>query len=332
MSKRTERLTLSEWKPIKGNLDFSQPLAWFKGDHCNPYPLNRILSVDDILLGWRPKGKLITKDTKALAFGSCFAEYFIQFLKAHGYNKWMINEEKLAPCMENLLVSLGQSFENAFVIEQQFRWAFGEFTPSSFLWFTKDKQYFEATEERRDNIREHFEQVDVVVITLGLSEIWFDRIENEPMWRSIPQQLYDKDRHVFKLATVDETITVFHKLNRLIKKYLPRLKVIFTISPIPLLATFRDQSPVTANLVSKSILKVALDTFLSDPLVKVTEHYYYFPSYEIVLNCFEQPFQDDNRHVKEEVATQVMEVFGSVFTDLQISINTWKNPGGKCLT
>jgi hypothetical protein len=320
MSKRVESLSLSEWKPIKGNLDFSQPLAWFKGDHCNPYPLNRKISIDDILLGWRPKAKLIKRDTKALAFGSCFAEYFIQFLKAHGYNKWMINEEELAPCMENLLLSLGQSFENAFVIEQQFRWAFGEFTPSSFLWFTKDKQYFEATEERRANIRENFEQVDVVVITLGLSEIWFDRIENEPMWRSIPQHLYDKDRHVFKLATVDETIAVFLRLNQLIEKYLPQLKVVFTISPIPLLATFRDQSPVTANLVSKSILKVALDAFLTNPLVKITERYYYFPSYEIVLHWFEQPFEEDYRHIKGEVATQVMEVFGVVYTDLPLTL------------
>ncbi len=98
----SDALTLSEWKAEGGSLSFEQSWKWYKGEYCNRFPLNRETTVDDILLGWMPETPFITKSTKALALGSCFADYFIQFLKYRGYNDWLIREEKFALIAESI--------------------------------------------------------------------------------------------------------------------------------------------------------------------------------------------------------------------------------------
>ncbi|MDQ6929850.1 MAG: GSCFA domain-containing protein [Candidatus Eremiobacteraeota bacterium] len=300
-------------------MDFEAVDKWFVGEHCNRYPLDRPLGPQDILQGWMPSEKFIQEDTKVLAFGSCFAEYFIKFLTERGYNRWQLPVEKHGLSSESLLFSLGQTFENIFVVVQQLRWAFGEFTPESALWFTKDKNYFEATEERRENIRTSFVEVDVIVVTLGLSEVWFDAVANEPMWRPITSRLYDPKRHVFRSSTVAQTLAALFEFDRLARTFLPDKKFILTLSPIPLLATFRDQSPVTANVASKAILKSAMDEFFSNAEICNRSRYYYFPSYELAFHLFANPFGADNRHVRPEVARTILHLFSELYTDLSLS-------------
>jgi hypothetical protein len=311
-----ENSGLSTWTMSTGELDFQEPETWYKGEHCHRFPIDRPLVIADILHGWTPPQRLINSGTKVLAFGSCFAEYFIAFLGRAGYNRWQLPSEQHALNGEALMFAI--HFDNIFVILQQFRWAFNEFTPRSLLWFTQDKKYFEATEERREKIRESFREVDVLIITLGLSEIWFDKISDEPMWRTIPSSLYDPERHIFRAATAEETVQAFYALDRLIDEFLPGKRFIFTLSPIPLAATFRDQSPITANQVSKATLRTAIDQFVTDPVVRAKGRYHYFPSYELVLHLFDRPFLPDNRHLRPEVAAVVLDIFSAFYTDLPV--------------
>ena len=58
----------------------------------------------------------------------------------------------------------------------------------------------------------------------------------------------------------------------------PDAPVVLTLSPVPLMATFRDVSCITADAVSKSVLRVALDQVMRDG----REGVYYWPSYEVV--------------------------------------------------
>ena len=309
-------LILSAWHKPPEDLDFERPDSWYKGEYCHRYPHNRPATLEDILTGWKPPVKFITAETKVLAFGSCFAEYFVKFLARHGYSRWQLPAEQHSHSEENLLLALPVTFENIFVIVQQLRWAFTEFTPASNLWFTKDKRLFEATEERREQVRRSFEQGDVFVITLGLSEIWFDQIDGEPMWRTIPARFYEPGRHVCRPATVAETVTSLHEFAALADRFLPGKQFVFTLSPIPLIATFRDQSAVTANQASKAILRAALDEFIGDGGGARNSRYHYFPSYEIVFHLFEQPFLPDNRHIRPEVADAVLDIFSNLYTDL----------------
>src|SRR5438105_2137177 len=93
-------LRLSHWKQGQGELDFKYPDRWPAGQHFHRYPQDHPITADDILHGWRPPVKLITQDTKVLAFGSCFAEYFIRFLAEHEYNRWQLPVERHTMCEE----------------------------------------------------------------------------------------------------------------------------------------------------------------------------------------------------------------------------------------
>jgi len=307
---------LSAWRKPPGDLDFEEPDTWYKGECCHRFPYHRPATAEDILYGWKPPQKLIFAETKVLAFGSCFAEYFVKFLTQHGYNRWRPPAEQHSHSEDNLLLALPVTFENIFVIVQQFRWAFNEFKPSAKIWFTKDKRHIEATEERREKVRRGFEEGEVFVITLGLSEIWFDQIEGEPMWRTVPASVYEPGRHICRPATVAETLASLCEFDALVDRFLPGKQFIFTLSPIPLIATFRDQSAVTANQASKAILRAALDEFMRDSTVARKSRYHYFPSYEIVFHMFDHPFLPDNRHIRPDVAGVVLDIFSNLYTDL----------------
>ena len=73
------------------------------------------------------------------------------------------------------------------------------------------------------------------------------------------------------------------------------------------MATFRPQSCITANSVSKSILRVSLDNIMSK--YKENNDIYYFPSFEIVKDYFVDPFMNDNRHLKKESILEIMKLF-----------------------
>src|SRR5665213_3912527 len=66
-------------------------------------------------------------------------------------------------------------------------------------------------------------------------------------------------------------IACVHKLN-------PDAKVVLTVSPVPLAATFDRPSAVQADAVSKSTLRITVEEVLRDGIPGV----YYWPSFEVV--------------------------------------------------
>jgi hypothetical protein len=105
------------------------------------------------------------------------------------------------------------------------------------------------------------------------------------------------------------------KIEQIRARELPKLKIVFTVSPVRLTATFRPVSAITANSVSKAILRAALDEFLREREALVNRDLFYFPSYEIVHDFFRDPFEEDNRHVTGFVAGQVVRTFAHHFCD-----------------
>lgn len=307
---------LKPWSALPEHLHIEQADTWYKGDHYLPYPRDRQITLGDILSQSAERPRFISRETKVLAMGSCFAEHFVAFLARHAYNRWQLPPEPHSPVQEDLLVAIPSGFENIFTITQQLRWAFEEFTPQSNLWFTKDKRTYEATEDRREKVNRGFREADVFILTLGLSEVWFDQVENEPMWRTIPLRYYEPGRHVCRAVTVAETLQSLIELNGIVERFLPAKRIVLTLSPIPLTGTFRNQSVIAANQVSKAVLRAALDQFLSDPQIAGSGRYFYFPSYEIVFHLTDHPFLPDNRHVRPEIAEYVLNVFSSLYTDL----------------
>jgi hypothetical protein len=282
--------------------------TWYTGDSFRRYPAKSRVraSVETVFDGWIPPEPIIHPTTRVLALGSCFAGNFVEWLLAHGYNLPLANHPHAA--------LLRNAFESVSVLAQQFRWAFGEFDPQAALWFDRKKQLVEPTEERRVALRGLLEEADVLITTLGLSEVWYDTRTGEPLWRVMPVAYHDPGRHAFKVESVAETIRALETIDRIRARHLPRLRILYTVSPLRFQATFRPVSAVTANSVSKAIVRAALDEFLRSRWEAVNATYFYFPSYEIVTDVLVDPFTEDQNHLHEHVLAFVLDLFARHYT------------------
>jgi len=286
-----------------GNYPFEDQRKWFSGYKYTTYPLKQQLQengLELILAGWKPAEPFITPDTRVLAIGSCFAANYAEWLANKGYN------QEFTASARGFLFN---AFENTAVIAQLFRWAFGELDPNSLLWVDKEKQQVLATEERRLALRQVLCDADVLVVTLSMSELWYDKTSGEPLWRVLPTDLHDADRHAYKVLSFAETTEAFEAIDRVRTRWLPQLRIIYTVSPMPLWSTFRPISAVTANSASKAIVRGALDEFLRSRPEDINRFYFYFPGYELVTALFNDAFKLDSRHLYDHAIDAVLQAF-----------------------
>jgi hypothetical protein len=282
--------------------------SWYRGPHTNFIPAKAEIeptsaSVDQFIMhGWSPKSPFIGKSTPITAIGSCFADNITRFLLEKGYSVFGKHLN-----MSSHIIRFGEGMVNTFAILQQFEWALeGKSFPEN-LWFSQDKEIASVSPEVQAQTREIFEKTDLFIMTLGLSEIWFDKRTGDALWRAVPAALFDENVHGFRVSSHQENYENLVKIVSLIRRAKPEAKIIFTVSPVPLMATFRPISCLTASSVSKSILRSAVDQLMRDHASD--SNLFYFPSYEIVKEFFLDPYQADNRHPKDEVVRFIMETF-----------------------
>ncbi|MGH1329550.1 MAG: GSCFA domain-containing protein [Paracoccaceae bacterium] len=151
-------------------------------------------------------------------------------------------------------------------------------------------------------------RADVFVFTLGLTEAWMDT-ELGRVYAIAPGVIageYAPERHVFHNFTHPELIADLEKMRTLLQMIQPEIKLLLTVSPVPLTATASDEHVLAATTWSKSTLRAAAGAF-SDAYEDVD----YFPSYEIVTTWAapQQMFEDNLRSVRPEGVAQVMGVF-----------------------
>jgi hypothetical protein len=307
----TARRRLTEW-PVNAD-EVTPDFEWFRGQNVNALQSKtklRNAGLAPVLQGWKPREPIIHPDTRVMALGSCFARYFILWLGDHGFNRSFPQSPYEA------LVKFDFSFESAAVVAQQFRWAFDKFDARDAMWIGQDKQRVLPTEEGRLLARETLEAAEVIIVTLGLSEIWYDKTTDEPMWRAVPKNEYDPDRHSFKVMSVAETRVALEEIDAIRREFLPNAKIVFTVSPIRLRATFRPISALTANSASKAIIRAALDEFLRGHAAELNSTYFYFPSYEIVTELLGEAFLPDMRHIYDWVPKVTMAIFAEHYTSL----------------
>jgi hypothetical protein len=152
---------------------------------------------------------------------------------------------------------------------------------------------------------------DVLFITLGYNEAWF-YIPHNSFVNVAPSHIKLRkkidDFNFFSLSffeaekILDEAIKLVNTLN-------PDCKIVLTVSPVPLGATFTESNIVVANQKSKAILlTVATRMAEKHPFVD------YFPSYEIIMNSEKRNvFETDGVHIKKEGVEQVMNAFFSSY-------------------
>ncbi len=160
--------------------------------------------------------------------------------------------------------------------------------------------------------RRSVERADVFVFTLGLTEGWESAATCQP-YAACPGTMggaFDPAAHRFVnyrsaaiRADLDGALTILRRLN-------PAIRLLLTVSPVPLTATASGGHVLVATTYSKSVLRgVAGEMAADDPGVD------YFPSYEIITGAPSRAafFEPNLRSV---VPAGVELVMGHFFTGL----------------
>ncbi len=147
---------------------------------------------------------------------------------------------------------------------------------------------------------------DVIILTLGYVETWFDTKLGIYLNVAPPSQVIkaEPERFEFRVLSYGDIIAALEALHALLLKHRKKpMKMLITVSPVPLLATFRNMDVLVANAYSKSVQRAALDEFLLDKTGVD-----YFPSYEFVTlsNPTVVWHRGDYRHVSHDIINLIM--------------------------
>lgn len=260
---------------------------------------------------------LLEPGQQIFTIGSCFARKIERVLADRGFR---------VPTLEFAAAEEWggdpQGVLNNYVpaaIAPQIKWAFGfdtfdiakhgaEVRPGRFVDLQLSARAFRPTRadvviKRRERLSEMYRQLarsQTVIVTLGYVEAWYDTRSELYINASPLKSLVDADPDRFKLHVLDynDVIGSLRDLTELLDQVCPaNYRMIFTVSPIPLAATFTPADVAVANTYSKSVLRAAVEE-----LVTKRPRTDYFPSYEsVVLTDRRLAWQDDQVHVSPEL-------------------------------
>lgn len=174
-----------------------------------------------------------------------------------------------------------------------------------------------GTLERRRIITEVTRRIKacrMVFMTLGLVEVWYDSLARVYLNTTPHKKLRELHPGRYKFSVTDYVANLdnLEKIYAVLKQFgHPDLRVIVTVSPVPLMATFSKQDVVIANTYSKSTLRAVAQDWAARH-----DNVQYFPSYEIVMNSNRSAaWEDDLRHVQGNAVRHVMDLFVKNFVE-----------------
>jgi tetratricopeptide (TPR) repeat protein len=279
----------------------------------------------------RPKLKpkfLIARDARVFAIGSCFARNIEEYLVRLGMD--VVSSALTFPASEmmprsrqndllvkytppSVLQELRFALDPDSTFEDQLRFLVplqGGNTVDLTIpsWYSAVSH--ERAVERRRQINELYAKiptVDLVILTLGLVEAWYDRQADGFICEVPSQQLLKEHPGRFAFVRLDfaQALQYTQQCIELIRKANPAVKIILTTSPVPLGRTFTGDDIIVANGYSKGVLRaVAGEISEGDPAID------YYPSYEMVmLSDVRSSWDSDQRHVTDSRVGDVVRTF-----------------------
>jgi hypothetical protein len=266
----------------------------------------------------------IEKSDRVTTFGSCFAQHISRSLVARNYN-WLDAEKARNGTAQGLGIFSARTgnIYTAAALRQWVEWAIGERPPPEEIW-EKDGRYFDpfrpaieplgfaSPEDLRNDrnitlraLRDVVEQADHFVFTLGLTEAWTNRAGyTYSVCPGTAAGEFDPAEHSFKNFEYPEILADMQAVADMLRQVSPGIRMLLTVSPVPLTATASGQHVLVATTYSKSVLR-AVAGHLSDTHDWID----YFPSYEIITAPpFRGQFYEDNqRSVTPEGVAFVMQ-------------------------
>jgi len=162
-------------------------------------------------------------------------------------------------------------------------------------------------------INKHAFSSDLIFITPGVTEVWFDRESDLYIHTAPPRRImrrHHTDRFTFKVMSYQDC---YGELDRSIQllRAASAPSILMTVSPVPLKRTFTEQDVLTASTYSKSVLRAAVGS-----VCQAHERVDYFPSYEVVTLTKDRTiWKDDLRHVSDGFVAKIVSRLVRAYTD-----------------
>ncbi|SEI13014.1 GSCFA family protein [Methylobacterium sp. 275MFSha3.1] len=270
-----------------------------------------------------PKFRLSVDERIATA-GSCFAQHIARTLIDRGFNYHVT--ERGSDGLDLFSARFGNIY-SARQLLQLARRAYGLFEPHDTAWRRPDGRYVDpfrpqvdpaghASEEEviaalADHlaaVRRMFDESDLFIFTIGLTEIWESIGDGAvfPLAPGVVARPPDPSLYRFANMTAEEVRRDLEAFIAFIRTRNPDLKILFTVSPVPLVATYENRHVLVSTIYSKSALRAAVGE-----ICQKHHNVDYFPSYEIITssaNSFTY-FESDLRSVTDSGVAHVMRVF-----------------------
>lgn len=291
--------------------------------------VSRNFCPDDVVTVQSP---LLKKTDQIASAGSCFAANIIPYLKKVGFD-YLKTEythfifDDIPP--ENMAYgTFSAGYGNIYTTRQLYQLllrCLKQFSPQEDRWITnkgvidpfRPGLKYHALSEKEHELMlgshlkatlEAFSTCTVFIFTLGLTEAWVSTLDGAvfPVCPGTINGVFDPTRHAFVNFTLDE---VYHDLKNfilLLRETNPEVKIILTVSPVPLVATATPRHVLSATTYSKSVLRVAAEQACLE-----FDYVHYFPAYEIATGP-QAPFEffeKDRRTVTKEAIDTIMAAF-----------------------
>lgn len=277
------------------------------------------------------KFRIDLKDTIS-TLGSCFAQHLARHIQNSGF-KYLVTEPlRIGGEQTEISSAMAHQFSarygNVYTVRQalQLLDRANGWVPEDDIW-ERDERFYDAfrpnvfpggfanrddlIEERNVHLKKVSEVItksDVIVFTLGLTEAWISRQDGAvyPIAPGVVAGTMNQSKFSFKNFNYDEVKSDLKAWCVRLRTINPTIRILLTVSPVSLNATYENQNVWNATTYSKSVLRAAAGEVANGlPYVD------YFPSYEIITCPLMQGryFEDDMREVKEIGVRHVMRVF-----------------------
>jgi len=228
--------------------------AFFEGDYAG---IMQELIADSVHVP-----RFLSSASRFFCIGSCFAREIDIHLRKQGFTSFV--------------TEIGETVNNSYTNLILLRYVTEGTCPDAY------RQTLDAMLANAGGVevlRERLQQADVVVFTLGVAPAFFDDDGNCVLGDgSAKAALSLSRRYRFRTTTVDENLANLRQMLTLLRGFGAPKRIILTVSPVPLRASFEYRSAIVADCVSKSTLRVVVDTLIRGG----DEDLVYWPSFEMV--------------------------------------------------
>ena len=259
---------------------------------------------DHIAVNLNSEYKFLNKDTRFFTMGSCFARNLSKSLNNSGY---------VSHHME-ISEYINTTFANrAFVdwlsdagIDDAIRDRIVELLPPHW---------------NKEAALQVIKNSDVFILTLGVAPAFFDRATGGFVLPR-PSALNSRalaEKYLFRTTSVKENVDNVLYLIRFIRDISPNIRIVVTVSPVPLQASFEFESAVQADCLSKSTMRLVAHEVVNNSNIS---NVLYWPSFEIFRwagsNASHYYAADDGAawHVSEDMVAGTVRAFVDMFSPL----------------